>query len=237
MAVFGTLGLLSVCHLLYGREWDRIPSRHLGAPRTIVDVDWNGYPHEINQKTVVGVPGSPDRIRFGSPFVRHRVGQLVPSVLELNPSQNEILPRNNLFYDQIEFDVEANARGYRISCDFTIAPRDALLRRDSLSFFFDGRLTTKLVFMPNGFVRFYDYPFIEADLFEYPVDSWIKMDVLLDFEKWKVVGFINDRRFEFPLEPRESDLRDFRVNFSDPTDQYGRAAIDNVKIIGFGSQP
>lgn len=230
-------GILILCHILFGINRDPTMLRHLGMPKTIVYVNWNGYPHETDKLTAVGVPYAPSRIRFGSPHVRESVGPLAGSVLELDPSQTETLPRSNLFYEQIEFSVAQNAKAYRVTCDFTISPRDKEFRRDSLTFFFDGRLTTKLVFDKDQIIRFFDYPFVETDLWEFPVDEIIQLRVLLNFEEGSFVGFVNGRRFEFPLEKIEGDLDKVRVNFSDPSDRYGRAAIDNLKVISFGAKP
>ena len=210
--------------------------RGLGKPLTVIDVNWDGDPHLVDAKTAVGVANAPDTVRFGSPFVRTSVGALNGRVLEFDPSQNEVLPKGNFFYEQVEFLVAKKAEAYRVTCDLTIAPRNPTLRRDSLTLFFDGRTTTKLVFGPTGMIRFFDYPFIETDVMEYPIDEVIHLKVLLDFSKWKLVGEVNGKTFEFPLKEVECDLRDFRVNFSDPTDQYGRAALDNLKISAYGTK-
>jgi hypothetical protein len=227
------VSVLLLCHLIFGINRDETLPRHLGAPRTIVEVSWDGYPHALNEKTVAGVPFAPSKIKFGTPHVRDSVGTMSGRVLELDPGQTEIIPKGIFHYEQVEFAVEKKANAYRISCDLILAPRDREYRRDAFHVFLDGGGMIKLIFAPDGMARI-NLPSLETDLWEYPINEVMHLTILLNLKERVIMGIINEQKFEFPLTAAEPGLRGLRFNFSDPTDRFGHAAIDNVKIIAFG---
>lgn len=98
----GTAGGTLIDNLIIGTEGGSGPPPPVVDPDAIFDVDWDGSPHVVNQRTAIGGTNSPSRVSFGNPTVRQTAGAMSNRPLELIGGT----PIGNFNYGQIQFDLD-----------------------------------------------------------------------------------------------------------------------------------
>jgi hypothetical protein len=90
-------------------------------PPVVYQVDWDGPPHTLNQKTATGGAHAPSRINYGEPTVVSSFGQLTMRPLELINTDTQTFS-----YSQIRFSLNSAVKKYVLEFDVQKSEADQL---------------------------------------------------------------------------------------------------------------
>ena len=228
-----TVVLLVFAFFLFQPEADpRFPS-HCGPAQKFLDLNWNGYPYEVDQPITRGTPGIPFEVSFGQPIVRTAVGPFSNWPLELDPPQ-ELEGSSQVPYAQIRIPMELGAEAYFISFEAAILPSESEPAAYDFTLFLDGNSTHSLKFDWRGEVRAIVTPNHSGEKFvTIPPRERFRIEAFLDLSQERVSFKVNEAEWTGPTFGRFKDLTGIRISFRDSLSGGAVAAIDNLEIYSF----
>lgn len=205
---------------------------HLGPAKKCVKIDWNGFPHKVNETTAVNAPYAPGQVRFGTPTVRERLGPLDDYPLELDPPEEK---ERGPYYSQISIPLAKKANAYLLECDLVVIPGDSKQRQDEFSLFFDGRGTHELIFAASGEIQTVVTPKHAPKTFgNYSPNQVIHIEAFLDLTAQLMTIRANGTELERRTNFGNADLKEIRFNYSDSRYGIAKAALDNIQVYSLG---
>lgn len=201
----------------------------------LYDIDWNDSPHQVNVSTGLGGAYAPKSINFGDPIVRQSIGALTDRPLELKLG-NGTPVQPGVTYEQFRIGVSRLAESYFFECDVMVGGHGPNIYADSFAIHFDGAGVHRLDFKSDNKINLWmSGASGGGNIGTYSLNEVVKIGVRLDMLNDRIEVLKNGARlYEGPTGFGNLDLRDVRVHFSDSSGGNALAAVDNLKIYGYG---
>lgn len=201
----------------------------------LYDIDWNDWPHLVNASTGLGGSYAPKSINFGDPIVRQSIGSMTDRPLELKLG-NGTPVQPGVTYEQFRIGISRLAESYFFECDVMVGAHGPNIYSDSFAIHFDGAGVHRLDFKSDNKINLWmSGASGGGNIGTYALNEVVRIGVRLDMVNDRIEVLKNGSRiYEGPNGFGNLDLRDVRVHFSDSSDGTAMAAIDNLKIHGYG---
>lgn len=218
--------------LVHGQEVPPPPAPSLPL---LYDIDWNDWPHLVNTSTGLGGSYAPKSINFGDPIVRQAIGSMSDRPLELKLG-NGTPVQPGVSYEQFRIGISREAETYHFECDVMIAAHGPNIYSDSFAIHFDGAGVHRLDFKSDNRINLWmSGASGGGNIGTFVLNEVVRIGVRLDMVNNRIEVLKNGQRiYEGANGFGNLDLRDVRVHFSDSSMGDALAAIDNLKIYGYG---
>lgn len=201
----------------------------------LYDIDWNDWPHRVNASTGLGGAHAPKSINFGDPIVRQAIGAMTDQPLELKLG-NGTPVNSSVSYEQFRIGISRLAESYFFECDVMVAAHGPVPASDSFAIHFDGAGVHSVSFKSDGAINLFKSGVSGGgNIGTFSLNQIVRLGVRLDMVNDRIEVLKNGVRIHESASGFGSlDLRDVRVHFSDSSMGNALAAIDNLKIYGYG---
>jgi extracellular elastinolytic metalloproteinase len=185
------------------------------VPPVVYQVDWDGPPHTLNQRTATGGVHAPSWVVFGDPTVVPSFGQLTSRPLELRNPDTTMYS-----YSQLQFDVDRSIKKYILAFDVQ------KIEGDALTILFDTDGGVRNVYLNSS---------ITGSRVALPSISWNslaknRVEIVFDLETLMCQISVNDNPpVSGSIDVGATELHDIRISCSDQNN-LGGVAIDNLII-------